>query len=211
MWIETTGEGSRPSKGALPVVVCDGLPDSVVRNLTVSNVTLVGGAGKKQECHLCQGRVSDTTPPLCVQPSVQRTRGALLMKGDDAIAWSGPTVRLLPSGRLRIRIAAASDGSKPPTCIDIPSTWVAINAPLQRVWHNSSEGWAIFDLQLSLARSAGVRVLSMVLNEWEFAEPSTEPATLSSRAYALEGVRRALAVWPEALLVLRLGVVVDHY
>ena len=112
-------------------------------------------------------------------------------------AWSGPTARLLPSGRLRI----SPDGEQP---LSVRGVWVAVNAPLQRVWHNSTTGWDIFELQLKLARQAGVRVLSMVLNEWEFANPSTDPATLASRAYALYGVRRALAVWPEAFLVVRL-------
>ena len=54
-------------KGSLPVVLCDGLSESVVENLTVSNVTLVGGGGKKQECKHCGGSVGGgTTPPLCI-------------------------------------------------------------------------------------------------------------------------------------------------
>eukprot|EP01043_Picozoa_sp_COSAG02_P049716 COSAG02_NODE_5023_length_4719_cov_21.132900_3_plen_887_part_00 len=113
-------------------------------------------------------------------------------------SWSGPAARLLPSGRLHI---TGADGL--PT--ETPSTWVAVNAPLQRVWHNSSDGWAIFDLQLRLARDSGVRVLSMVLNEWEFAEPSTNEATLASRAYAMQAIRRAISIWPEVFLVLRLS------
>ena len=115
------------------------------------------------------------------------------------LPWSGPAAKLLRSGRLRI---TAADGVTTET---MPSTWVAVNAPLQRVWHNSSDGWAIFDLQLRLARDSGVRILSMVLNEWEFAEPSTDAATLASRAYALEGMRRAISIWPDVLLILRLS------
>lgn len=45
----------------------------------------------------------------------------------------------------------------------------------------------------------------MALNEWEFAEPSTDAATLASRAYALAGIRQAVSVWPDVLLVLRLS------
>ena len=64
MQIETTAEGK---KGPEPVVVCDGLSESKVHNLTVSNVTLVGGVGKKQECKHCEGSVGGgTSPPLCV-------------------------------------------------------------------------------------------------------------------------------------------------
>jgi hypothetical protein len=118
-----------------------------------------------------------------------------------APSWSGPATRLLPSGRLRITPVSSAPGPLETT----PASWVAVNAPLRRVWHNSSEGWDTFDLQLRLARQSGVRVLSMVLNEWEFAEPSTDPATLASRAYALQGVRRAVAVWPEVYLMLRLA------
>jgi hypothetical protein len=114
-----------------------------------------------------------------------------------APSWSGPAVRLLPFGRLRITPVASAP-------LETPASWVAVNAPLRRVWHNSTEGWDTFDLQLRLARQSGVRVLSMVLNEWEFAEPSTDPTTLASRAYALQGVRRAVAVWPEVYLMLRL-------
>lgn len=62
--IEATGQGS---KGPLPIVDCDGLEESPVENLTVSNVILLGGAGKKQTCKYCEGRaVGHTTPSLCL-------------------------------------------------------------------------------------------------------------------------------------------------
>lgn len=62
--IETTGQGS---KGSLPIVFCDGLPESPVDNLTTKDVILLRGAGKKQECKHCEGRATGhTTPPLCM-------------------------------------------------------------------------------------------------------------------------------------------------
>ena len=63
--IKTTGEGS---KGSVPVVLCEGLKESPVQNITSSNVTMMGATGEKQECKYCEGHTGDgTTPALCVQ------------------------------------------------------------------------------------------------------------------------------------------------
>ena len=164
-------------------------------------------AGRQQQQ---QKRACMLPPAPACQKNVKRAAFGtglelLLLAAFTSVAgapsWSGPATRLLPSGRLRITPVSSAAGPLETT----PASWVAVNAPLRRVWHNSSEGWDTFDLQLRLARQSGVRVLSMVLNEWEFAEPSTDPATLASRAYALQGVRRAVAVWPEVYLMLRLA------
>ena len=71
MELEATGEGK---KGSLPIVLCDGLSESAIQNLTVSNVTLtrsswttVGKKKSKQECKHCEGHVGGgTTPALCI-------------------------------------------------------------------------------------------------------------------------------------------------
>ena len=58
----------RSSKGKeVPIVLCEGLDDSVVSNLTVGNLTLAGRVGGKQQCKYCEGRQEMTTPKLCVK------------------------------------------------------------------------------------------------------------------------------------------------
>ena len=58
----------RSSKGKeVPIVLCEGLDDSVVSNLTVGNLTLAGRVDGKQQCKYCEGRQETTTPKLCVK------------------------------------------------------------------------------------------------------------------------------------------------
>ena len=58
----------RSSKGKeVPIVLCQGLDESVISNLTVENLTLAGRVDGKQQCKHCEGRQEMTTPKLCVK------------------------------------------------------------------------------------------------------------------------------------------------
>jgi polygalacturonase len=53
-------------------ILCDGLPDSVIQNLTVDNLTVVGAGGgapskRLQKCEHCTGEQEDTHPKLCIK------------------------------------------------------------------------------------------------------------------------------------------------
>ena len=50
-------------------ILCDGLDDSVIRNLTVTDVTITGNTSA-ESCDYCQGTQSGVSPKLCIHPEL---------------------------------------------------------------------------------------------------------------------------------------------
>ena len=52
------------------VILCNGLKDSAIQNLSVTNVTVDGaGSAAAQDCDYCNGSQLDASPKLCITPS----------------------------------------------------------------------------------------------------------------------------------------------